>query len=85
MSRNPQKSNSRGSLKNLQVAINVKKKYLDAEISKVIGKQMKIDWKSPLQTDDYAEYRDEDFLIKLGVLNKIKYPLSNFWPDYGPQ
>ena len=86
MGRYPQKSNSHGSLKDLQVAINVKKKYLDCEISKVIGKQMKIDWRSPLKSDDYAEYRDEDFLEKLGiVLNKIKYPLSDFWPDKGPQ
>lgn len=85
MSRYPQKSNSHGSLKNLQVAINVKKKYLDAEISKVIGKQMNIDWKSPLKADDYTEYRDEDFLIELGILDKMKYPLSNFWPDNGPQ
>ena len=86
MGRYPQDSNSHGSLKNLQVAINVKKKYLDEEISKVIGKQMKIDWKSPLKSDDYAEYRDEDFLEKLGILlNKIKYPLSDFWPNYGPR
>ena len=69
MARFPQKSNSHGSLKNLQVAINIKKKYLDCEISKVVGKQMKIDWKSPLQPDDYAEYRDEDFLKKLGISN----------------
>lgn len=86
MGRYPQDFNSHGSLKNLQVAINRKKKYLDAEISKVIGKQMKIDWRSPLKSDDYAEYRDEDFLEKLGIsLNKIKYPLSDFWPNYGPQ
>jgi len=85
MGRYPQDPNSHGSLKDLQVAINIKKKYLDAEISKVIGKQMKIDWRSPLQSDDYAEYRDEDFLRRLGILNKVKYPLINFWPDYGPQ
>jgi len=85
MGRYPQKSNSHGSLKDLQVAINVKKKYLDAKISKVIGKQLKIDWRSPLQSDDYAEYRDGDFLRRLGILNKMKYPLINFWPDYGPQ
>ncbi len=85
MGRYPQKSNSHGSLKNLQIAINVKKKYLDCEISKVIGKQIKIDWRSALKSDDYAEYRDEDFLEKLGILNKIKYPLSKFWPEKGPQ
>jgi len=85
MGRYPQDPDSHGSLKNLQVVINKKKKYLDAEISKVIGKQMKIDWKSPLRSDEYAEYRDEDFLEKLGILNKIKYSLSDFWPSNGPQ
>ncbi len=85
MGRFIQDPNSHGSLKNLQVAINEKKRYLDCEISKVIGKQMKIDWRSPLKMDDYAEYRDKDFLIRLGILNEIKYPLSNFWPDNGPQ
>jgi hypothetical protein len=85
MSRIKQDPDSHGSLKNLQVAINVKKQYLDAEISKVIGKQMNINWRSPLQTDDYAEYRDEDFLRRLGILNKIKYSLSDFWPNNGPQ
>ena len=85
MGRYPQKSNSHGSLKDLQVAINAKKKYLNAEISKVIGKQMNINWKSPLQSDDYAEYRDEDFLRNLGILNRIRYPLTNFWPNNGPQ
>ena len=85
MSRIKQDPNSHGSLKNLQVVINVKKQYLDAEISKAIGKQININWKSPLQSDDYAEYRDEDFLKKLGKLNKIKYPLIDFWPKRGPQ
>jgi len=85
MSRHPQKSDSHGSLKNLQVAINIKKKYLDTVISKEVGKQIIIDWKSPLKADDYAEYRDEDFLRRLGILNKIKYSLSDFWPNNGPQ
>ena len=84
MSRIKQDPDSHGSLKNLQVAINEKKKYLDYKISKVVGKQMKIDWRSPLELDDYAEYRDEDFLIRLG-LDKMEYPLSNFWPKRGPQ
>jgi len=85
MSRFPQESDSHGSLKNLQVAINVKKKYLDAEISKVIGKQINIEWKSPLKEDDYAEYCDEGFLKRIGKLDRIKYPLIAFWPKKGPQ
>ena len=85
MSSFPQKSNSHGSLKNLQVAVNLKNQFLDAEISKVVGKKMSIDWKSPLQSDNYAEYRDEDFLDKLGILNKTKFHLKDFWPNNGPQ
>ena len=80
----PQTSNSHGSLKNLQIAINDKKVFLDEEIAKVIGKKMSIDWKSPLKADSYAEYRDDDFLRVL-VLNKIIYPLREFWPKNGPQ
>jgi hypothetical protein len=67
MGRFIQNPNSKGSLKNLQVAINEKKKYLDCEILKD------------------AEYRDEDFLKNLGILSKIEYPLSDFWPKNGPQ
>lgn len=85
MGRYPQDSNSHGSLKDLQVAINVKKKYLDTVFSKEVGKQIIIDWKSPLKADDYAEYRDEDFLRRLRILTKIKYSLSVFWPNNGPQ
>lgn len=80
----PQNSNSHGSLKNLQVSINEKKDFLDDEISKVIGKKMNINWKSPLKANGYAEYRDSDFLKVLG-LNKMTFSLSNFWPNNGPQ
>src|SRR5262249_19213035 len=43
----------------------------------------KIQWLSPLAGDDYAEYRDEAFLQRLGVAPKI--PLKTFWPARGPQ
>jgi len=81
----PQKTDSHGSLKDLQVAINEKKVFLDDEISKVIGKRVNINWESPLKTDDYAEYRDEHFLRLLDLTNKIKNPLNLFWPNNGPQ
>lgn len=84
MGRFIQNPDSHGSLKNLQIAINEKKKYLDYKISKVVGRQLKIDWRSPLKSDDYAEYSDEDFLKKLGILDQMKYPLRYFWPNNGP-
>jgi len=80
----PQKTDSHGSLKDLQVAINEKKVFLDDEISKVIGKRVNINWKSPLKANNYAEYRDNDFLKVLG-LNKMTYCLGDFWPINGPQ
>jgi hypothetical protein len=86
MARYPQKSNSHGSLRDLQIIINEKKKFLDDEISKVTGKQMNIDWKSPLMADNYAEYRDKDFLERLGIEHKkLEYHLNDFWPTNGPQ
>jgi hypothetical protein len=44
----------------------------------------KIQWLSPLQSDGYAEYRDQAFLAKLETQPKHA-PLSAFWPARGPQ
>lgn len=43
-----------------------------------------IDWRSPLQSDDFAEYRDGAFLELLG-LEGLKPSLADFWPRGGPQ
>jgi hypothetical protein len=43
-----------------------------------------IDWRSPRQDDDYAEYYDQSFLDRLGV-NEMAMPLSEFWPKSGPR
>jgi hypothetical protein len=42
-----------------------------------------IEWRSPLAEDDYAEYRDQCFLDRLGI--KPSIPLEFFWPSRGPQ
>jgi hypothetical protein len=41
-------------------------------------------WTSPIEQDDYAEYRDNDFLLKVG-LDPTEIKLDNFWPAKGPQ
>ena len=41
-------------------------------------------WVSPLAEDDYAEYRDDAFLRRLG-LEKLSGSLKAFWPQRGPQ
>ena len=43
-----------------------------------------IDWRSPRQDDDYAEYYDQAFLNRLGV-EKLTMPLEEFWPKSGPR
>jgi hypothetical protein len=40
-------------------------------------------WVSPLETDDFAEYRDQQFLRALG-LEHLADRLGRFWPANGP-
>lgn len=49
-----------------------------------IGKGEQIEWRSPLQNDDFAEYRDGTFLDRLD-LSELKPQLADFWPRGGPQ
>lgn len=41
-------------------------------------------WASPLASDSFAEYRDEDFLSRIG-LERLSSQLAKFWPNRGPQ
>lgn len=43
-----------------------------------------IDWVSPREADDWAEYRDDGFLSILGQ-QRLAEDLSHFWPKNGPQ
>jgi len=43
----------------------------------------KLTWLSPLPEDGWAEYRDADFLERLGV-TLTRRPLDTFWPARGP-
>ncbi|MFQ5811999.1 MAG: hypothetical protein ACE5I2_02220 [Anaerolineae bacterium] len=38
---------------------------------------------SPLRDDDYAEYRDQEFITRLGITLE-RMPLASFWPRFGP-
>lgn len=44
-----------------------------------------ISWISPLAADGYREYKDADFVAKLGLTDRLKVPLSSFWPRSGPR
>jgi hypothetical protein len=55
---------------------------IQEKIASLSGRE--ILWISPLKSDDYAEYRDANFLKQLG-LTKLSEKLGQFWPKNGPQ
>ncbi len=79
MGRFPQEKATRGSQRWIQYFVNEDPGTLNQAIG--LGP---IDWRSPLKEDKYAEYRDSEFLARLGV-KPTKLPLKSFWPDRGPQ
>lgn len=85
MARFAQECAQSGSQKWLQLAVNEYADLLVTPISEYLHpKTSEIEWLSPLACDDFAEYRDEDFIDLLG-LELATYPLSKFWPKVGPQ
>ena len=86
MGRIIQPKGNKGSLKWIQHIVNDLPHILNKPINEFIGskKESRIEWLSPKADDDYAEYRDQDFLDLLGIkLTKTK--LGDFWPSRGPQ
>jgi hypothetical protein len=84
MSRVPQVHGEKGSLRWIQWAIAERWPSLETPILARAGSGQIINWKSPLEADGYAEYRDGAFLDLLG-LSHLRQPLTDFWPDRGPQ
>jgi hypothetical protein len=84
MSRTPQPSEGRGSLKWIQKAVNEQWPSLNAPILASVPGAKSIEWRSPLANDDYAEYRDEAFLERLRRAD-LAPALRDFWPARGPQ
>jgi hypothetical protein len=42
-----------------------------------------IDWKSPIKSDAFCEYRDRAALEALGLSDRLRVPLTAFWPSRG--
>ena len=68
----------RGSLKWIQAAVSLRPDLLQPAGLKPV------EWVSPIESDAYAEYRDEAFLELLG-LEHFATSLADFWPRRGPQ
>lgn len=81
-----EKGVARGSLKWLRVAVNQHSDLLNARVCEALNlpQSTKIVWTSPKEDDDFAEYRDGDFLKKVGAA-ELEAPLAKFWPAKGPQ
>lgn len=85
MSRQPQDAKPRGSQRWLQVAVNRCPSVIDSAIRNVgVRLDEPIDWVSPLDGDDFAEYMDAAFLDRLGVRLDQRV-LADFWPRSGPR
>jgi len=79
-----QQPGTRGSLRWIQQAINQRRDVFDPLVLEQIPGATTIQWLSPLAADDFAEYRDGDFLEKIGHLRHAP-ELSAYWPARGPQ
>ena len=44
-----------------------------------------IEWLSPLKKDGYKEFKDVEFIEKLGLADRLSTPLAEFWPSSGPR
>lgn len=86
MTRITQKSDGRGSLKGIQVLVNQNQDLINNLLMSSFGDlaNQQIFWSSPIEQDDFAEYRDNDFLLKVG-LDPTEIKLDDFWPKKGPQ
>ena len=82
----PQGPKCRGSQRWLQIAVNRCPGVINSAIADALGlcSGERIKWLSPLESDCFAEYRDSQFLERLGVCLCCR-PLKDFWPKLGPQ
>jgi hypothetical protein len=81
MARMPCGPKPKGSQHWLQMIANGERDLFDRAIS--VSGITGVEWLSPLATDDYAEYQDEDFLTLL-QLELPRRSLKSFWPARGP-
>jgi hypothetical protein len=70
----------------LRRVVNEETETLDARVCGAFGwdSRERIEWRSPLVADEFAEYFDQSFLDRLDVAS-LKVPLEDFWPASGPR
>jgi hypothetical protein len=75
-----------GSKKWLQIAVNRAHSLLDNALrqTEAIGPLDTVEWKSPLKSDGFTEYRDTAALRLINADPLPKLTLAEFWPPRGP-
>jgi hypothetical protein len=86
MARIVQPEKHKGSQRWLQEIVSSKPDLLNSSLTPRLGSGHDVDitWLSPLTTDEFAEYRDQAFLDRLGIRLEHR-ALASFWPSNGPQ
>lgn len=77
----------RGSQRWLQIAVNRRPQLLTGALQRsgAIGARTLVKWTSPLEKEEFQEYRDCKALEKAGVTPaSLRIPLEQFWPARGP-
>jgi len=76
---------SKGSQRWLQVAVNRKPDLLLSALQRsgAVAPGVPVTWSSPLESENFQEYRDLQALERTRVGN-LKRPLNEFWPARGP-
>ena len=73
-----------GSQHQLQLYVSRHREVLDSAILRAAGLRSGLEWVSPLQLDQFKEYKDAAFLRALG-LSHLTGQLRQFWPASGPR
>jgi hypothetical protein len=76
----------KGSQRQIQTYVNDKTNALNSAIAQALPQfdlnEKAIHWASPLKDDMYSEYRDSEFLERVGLAHASA--LRKFWPRNGP-
>jgi hypothetical protein len=82
----PQSAGTKGSLRWIQELLAQSPSPIEVAVRTElqIDPNAVVEWRSPRADDQHAEYRDGDFLVKLG-LDRLSNDLEEFWPTRGPQ
>src|SRR6266851_9271455 len=76
-----------GSQRQIQTYVNERTQAFNAPVAQSLSRynlnEKEIQWVSPIAADNYSEYRDSEFLERVGY-GHLAPALREFWPQDGP-